>query len=119
MVAPTAVTGAPRARLVADLDGVRADARLGAVADEEVGAPQRPGLVEAAVQEDRGLDETGTLRRADLLVSDGPARVGAHTVEVGDQARAGAPVTALSATVVEVTAEVAAGNAGAVRRATR
>jgi peptidoglycan hydrolase-like protein with peptidoglycan-binding domain len=67
-------------------------------------------------QEDRGLDATGTLRRADLVVSDGPARVGAHTVEVGDQARAGAPVTALSATIPEVTAQVAAGNAGAVRR---
>ena len=72
-----------------------------------------------AVQEfqaDRGLDETGTLRRADLVVSDGPARVGAHTVEVGDQARAGTPVTALSATTTQVTAQVAAGNAGAVRR---
>jgi peptidoglycan hydrolase-like protein with peptidoglycan-binding domain len=67
-------------------------------------------------QEDRGLDETGTLRRTELVVSDGPARVGAHTVEVGDQARAGAPVTALSSTVSEVTAEVGAGNAGAVRR---
>jgi len=67
-------------------------------------------------QEDRGLDETGTLRRTDLVVSDGPARVGAHTAEVGDQARAGAPVTALSSTVSEVTAEVGAGNAGAVRR---
>jgi peptidoglycan hydrolase-like protein with peptidoglycan-binding domain len=67
-------------------------------------------------QEDRGLDETGTLRRADLVVSNGPARVGAHTVEVGDQARAGAPVTALSSTIPEVTAQVGAGNAGAVRR---
>jgi peptidoglycan hydrolase-like protein with peptidoglycan-binding domain len=67
-------------------------------------------------QEDRDLDETGTLRRIDLVVSDGAVRVGAHTVEVGDQARAGAPVTAFSATVVEITAQVAAGNAGAVRR---
>jgi peptidoglycan hydrolase-like protein with peptidoglycan-binding domain len=67
-------------------------------------------------QEDRGLDETGTLRRTDVVVSDGPVRVGAHTVEVGDQARAGAPVTALSSTVPEVTAQVDAGNAGAVRR---
>ncbi|MET0604231.1 MAG: peptidoglycan-binding protein [Baekduia sp.] len=66
-------------------------------------------------QEDRGLEETGTLRRADLVVSDGPARVGVHTVEVGDQARVGAPVTALSSTVSEVTAQVGAGNAGAVR----
>lgn len=79
----------------------------------------RTSATTAAVQEfqeDRRLDETGTLRRADLVVSDGTARVGAHTVELGDQARAGAPVTALSATIVEVTAEVAAGNAGAVRR---
>jgi peptidoglycan hydrolase-like protein with peptidoglycan-binding domain len=66
-------------------------------------------------QEDRGLEDTGTLRRTDLVVSDGPARVGAHTAEVGDQARAGAPVTALSSTVSEVTATVPAGNAGAVR----
>lgn len=69
-----------------------------------------------AFQEDRGLDETGTLRRNDLLVSDGPVRVGAHTAEVGDQTRAGAPVTALSSMVPEVTAQVGAGNAGAVRR---
>jgi peptidoglycan hydrolase-like protein with peptidoglycan-binding domain len=67
-------------------------------------------------QEDRGLDETGTLPRADLVVSDGPVRVGAHTVEVGDQARVGAPVTALSSTVPEVSAKVPAGNADAVRR---
>jgi peptidoglycan hydrolase-like protein with peptidoglycan-binding domain len=67
-------------------------------------------------QDARGLGETGTLRRTDLVVSDGPARVGAHTVEVGDQTRAGAPVTAISATVSEVTAQVGAGNAGAVRR---
>lgn len=69
-----------------------------------------------AFQEDRDLDETGTLRRTDIVVSDGPARVGAHAVEVGDQARAGAPVTSLSSTVPEVTASVPAGNAGAVRR---
>jgi peptidoglycan hydrolase-like protein with peptidoglycan-binding domain len=67
-------------------------------------------------QEDRGLEETGTLRRTDVVVSDGPARVGAHTVEVGDQARMGAPVTELSATVPEVTAVVEAGSAAAVRR---
>ena len=53
-----------------------------------------------------------TLRRTDLVVSDGPARVGAHTVEVGDQARAGAPVTALSATV-------AGGHRGGRRRQRR
>jgi peptidoglycan hydrolase-like protein with peptidoglycan-binding domain len=69
-----------------------------------------------AFQDDRGLDETGTLKRTDVVVSDGPARVGAHTIEVGDQARAGAPVTALSATVPEVTAQVDAGNASAVAR---
>jgi peptidoglycan hydrolase-like protein with peptidoglycan-binding domain len=69
-----------------------------------------------AFQEDRGLDETGTLKRTDLVVSDGPARVGAHKLEVGDEARLGAPVTALSATVPEVTAQIPAGDAGAVRR---
>jgi peptidoglycan hydrolase-like protein with peptidoglycan-binding domain len=69
-----------------------------------------------AFQEDRGLDETGTLRRTDVVVSDGPVRVGVHSVEVGDQARMDAPVTALSSTVPEVTAEVDAGNAGAVAR---
>jgi peptidoglycan hydrolase-like protein with peptidoglycan-binding domain len=69
-----------------------------------------------AFQEDRGLDETGTLRRADVVVSDGPARVGVHKLEVGDQARAGAPVTALSSAVPEVTAQVDAGDAAKVRR---
>jgi peptidoglycan hydrolase-like protein with peptidoglycan-binding domain len=67
-------------------------------------------------QEDRGLDETGTLRGADLVVSDGSARVGAHKLEVGDQARIGAPVTALSATAPEVTAQVGASDAATLRR---
>jgi peptidoglycan hydrolase-like protein with peptidoglycan-binding domain len=67
-------------------------------------------------QEDRDLDETGTLKRADVVVSDGPVRVGAHSSEVGDAARMGAPVTALSATVTEVTADVDAGDAAGLRR---
>jgi peptidoglycan hydrolase-like protein with peptidoglycan-binding domain len=35
-----------------------------------------------AFQKDRGLTENGTLRRTDVIVSDGPARVGAHKAAV-------------------------------------
>jgi peptidoglycan hydrolase-like protein with peptidoglycan-binding domain len=69
-----------------------------------------------AFQEDRGLTETGTLRRTDVVVSDGPARVGAHRAEVGDAARPGAPITALTATTPVVNAQVDAGLVASVRR---
>jgi peptidoglycan hydrolase-like protein with peptidoglycan-binding domain len=68
-----------------------------------------------AFQEDRGLDETGTLTPGEVVVSDGPARVGAHKAEVGDAVRPGAPVTQLTATTPVVTAQIGAGEAGAVR----
>jgi peptidoglycan hydrolase-like protein with peptidoglycan-binding domain len=67
-------------------------------------------------QEDRGLDETGTLRRADVVVSDGRARVGAHRAEVGDAARPNAPVTLLTATTPVVTAQVDAGLVASLAR---
>lgn len=70
-------------------------------------------------QRDRGLTETGTLRRSDVVVSDGPARVGKHASEVGDPARAGAPVTALTSTTPVVTAKLDAGLAAAVHRGDR
>jgi peptidoglycan hydrolase-like protein with peptidoglycan-binding domain len=69
-----------------------------------------------AFQADRGLTETGTLSRQDLVVSDGPARVGAHKAEVGDPARPGAPVTTLTSTTPVVSAPVDAGLAGALTR---
>jgi hypothetical protein len=55
-----AVSGA-HGRLVADLEGVHADARR-AVADDDVGALQGPGLVEGAVCLER-LDGRGRRRR--------------------------------------------------------
>jgi peptidoglycan hydrolase-like protein with peptidoglycan-binding domain len=67
-----------------------------------------------AFQDDRGLTENGTLRRADVVVSDGPARVGAHKAEVGDSARPGAPVTELTSTTPGVTATVDAGLASSL-----
>jgi peptidoglycan hydrolase-like protein with peptidoglycan-binding domain len=73
----------------------------------------------AAFQEDRGLDATGTLRRADVVVSDGPLRVGAHKAQRGDTVRAGAPVTAISTTRPEVSADVGATLAADVRRGDR
>jgi peptidoglycan hydrolase-like protein with peptidoglycan-binding domain len=69
-----------------------------------------------AFQADRGLTESGTLARQDLVVSDGPARVGAHKAEVGDAAHPGAPVTTLTSTTPVVTAPVDAGLAGDLRR---
>jgi peptidoglycan hydrolase-like protein with peptidoglycan-binding domain len=67
-----------------------------------------------AFQEDRGLTENGTLRRADVVVSDGPARVGAHKAEVGEATRPGAPVTELTSTTPVVTADVDAGVASSL-----
>lgn len=67
-------------------------------------------------QEDRGLDETGTLRHGEVVVSDGPARVGAHRLEVGDAARAGAPVTTLTTRTPVVTARLAASDVASVHR---
>ncbi|WCB95069.1 hypothetical protein DSM104299_03811 [Baekduia alba] len=65
-------------------------------------------------QDDRDLDETGTLKAADVVVSDGPARVGEHKAGVGDAVRPGGPVTALTATTPAVSARVDAGQAGNV-----
>jgi len=73
----------------------------------------------AAVQDfqaDRDLDETGTLRKTDIIISDGPARVGAHAAEVGDPARVGAPVTTLTTRTPVVTARLDAGDVGSVHR---
>jgi peptidoglycan hydrolase-like protein with peptidoglycan-binding domain len=70
-------------------------------------------------QDDRDLTETGTLKRSEVVVSDGPARVGKHSAEVGDPARAGAPVTALTSTTPVVTAKLDAGLAAEVHRGDR
>jgi peptidoglycan hydrolase-like protein with peptidoglycan-binding domain len=67
-------------------------------------------------QEDRDLDETGTLRPEDLVVSDGPARVGEHRAEVGDAVRPGAPVAKLTERTPVVTASADAGLAATLRR---
>jgi peptidoglycan hydrolase-like protein with peptidoglycan-binding domain len=67
-------------------------------------------------QEDRDLEETGTLRPSDVVVSDGPARVGAHSAEVGDDVRPGAPVAKLTERTPVVTASVDAGLASTLRR---
>jgi peptidoglycan hydrolase-like protein with peptidoglycan-binding domain len=66
-------------------------------------------------QDDRDLDVTGTLRPADLVVSDGPARVGAHAAAVGDAVRPGAPVTKLTERTPVVTAGADAGLASTLR----
>jgi peptidoglycan hydrolase-like protein with peptidoglycan-binding domain len=65
-------------------------------------------------QDDRDLTQSGTIARSQIVVSDGPARVGQHSAEVGDPARLGAPVTALTSTTPVVTAELDAGLAADV-----
>jgi peptidoglycan hydrolase-like protein with peptidoglycan-binding domain len=60
-------------------------------------------------QRDRGLTESGTIARTDVVVSDGPARVGQHRSEIGDQVRPGAPVTGLTSTTPLITAKLDAG----------
>jgi peptidoglycan hydrolase-like protein with peptidoglycan-binding domain len=67
-------------------------------------------------QDDRDLTGSGTITRSEVVVSDGPARVGKHSAEVGDPARAGAPVTELTSTTPVVTAKLDAGLADEVHR---
>ena len=61
----------------------------------------------------------GRSRASQVVVSDGPARVGKHSAEVGEPARAGAPVTALTSTTPVVTAKLDAGLAAEVHRGDR
>jgi peptidoglycan hydrolase-like protein with peptidoglycan-binding domain len=72
-----------------------------------------------AFQEDRGLTEDGTLAPSDVVISDGPARVGEHKAEVGDEVNAGRPVTELTSTTPGVTSKLDAGLAGDVHRGDR
>jgi peptidoglycan hydrolase-like protein with peptidoglycan-binding domain len=70
-------------------------------------------------QDDRGLTVDGTISRSEVVISDGPARVGKHKAEVGDAARAGGPVAALTSTTPVVTASLDAGLAADVHRGDR
>jgi peptidoglycan hydrolase-like protein with peptidoglycan-binding domain len=70
-------------------------------------------------QDDRGLTEDGTISRSDVVISDGPARVGEHKAEVGDAVQAGKPVTGLTSTTPVVTARLDAGLAADVHRRDR
>ena len=54
--------------------------------------------------------------RGEVVFRDGPARVGKHSAEVGDPARAGAPVAELTSTTPVVTAKLDAGLAAEVHR---
>ncbi|HEX5899517.1 MAG TPA: peptidoglycan-binding domain-containing protein, partial [Solirubrobacteraceae bacterium] len=65
-------------------------------------------------QDDRDLTRSGTLTRSQIVISDGPARVGKHHAEVGDPARAGAPVTELTSTTPVITSKLDAGLAAEV-----
>jgi peptidoglycan hydrolase-like protein with peptidoglycan-binding domain len=57
-------------------------------------------------QADRDLTETGTIDMKDFIVTDGAARVGAHTARVGDAVRPGAPVTRLTGTSPVIDARI-------------
>jgi peptidoglycan hydrolase-like protein with peptidoglycan-binding domain len=70
-------------------------------------------------QDDRGLTEDGTISRTEVVISDGPARVGQHRAEVGDPVQAGGPVTDLTSTTPVVTAKLDAGLAADVHRGDR
>jgi peptidoglycan hydrolase-like protein with peptidoglycan-binding domain len=67
-------------------------------------------------QEDRDLTEDGTISRSEVVVSDGPARVGEHKAEVGDPVQVGKPVTGLNSITPVVTASLDAGLAADVHR---
>jgi peptidoglycan hydrolase-like protein with peptidoglycan-binding domain len=72
-----------------------------------------------AFQEDRDLTVDGTISKSEVVISDGPARVGQHKVEVGSPVQAGSPVTALTRTTPVVTANLDASLAGDVHRGNR
>ena len=65
-------------------------------------------------QADRDLTQSGTIARSQVVISDGPARVGKHSAEVGDAARIGAPVTELTSTTPVISAKLDAGLAAEV-----
>jgi peptidoglycan hydrolase-like protein with peptidoglycan-binding domain len=69
-----------------------------------------------AFQSDRDLAATGALKANTLIVSDGAARIGAHSAEVGDAVRPGAPVTKLTERTPRVTAATDAGVASTLRK---
>jgi peptidoglycan hydrolase-like protein with peptidoglycan-binding domain len=70
-------------------------------------------------QEDRDLTEDGTISRTEIVISDGPARVGEHKADVGDPVQAGKPITGLTSTTPVVTANLDAGLAADVHRGDR
>jgi peptidoglycan hydrolase-like protein with peptidoglycan-binding domain len=57
-------------------------------------------------QADRDLTETGTIDMKDFIVTDGAARVGAHSARVGDAVRPGAPVAKLTGTGAVIDARI-------------
>jgi peptidoglycan hydrolase-like protein with peptidoglycan-binding domain len=67
-------------------------------------------------QDDRGMTVNGSLTRAEIVISDGPARIGEHRLEVGNPVQAGTPVTALTSTTPVVTGKLDAGLAADVHR---
>jgi peptidoglycan hydrolase-like protein with peptidoglycan-binding domain len=66
-------------------------------------------------QHARGVEQTGTIARADIVFTSGPVRVGAHQAAVGEAARPGAPVMRISAMRRVVTARLDAARQEAVR----
>jgi peptidoglycan hydrolase-like protein with peptidoglycan-binding domain len=72
-----------------------------------------------AFQDDRGLTEDGTITRTEVVISDGPARVGEHKADVGDAVQARGPVTGLTTTTPVVTVKLDAGLAADVQRGDR
>jgi peptidoglycan hydrolase-like protein with peptidoglycan-binding domain len=67
-------------------------------------------------QDDRDLTEDGSISRSEVVISDGPARVGEHKADVGDPVQTGKPVTGLTSTTPVVTASLDAGLAADVHR---
>ena len=57
-------------------------------------------------QEERGLDETGSLTRGQVLFRPGPSRIGAASLAVGQEVRPGQQIGRISATRREVTVDL-------------
>lgn len=67
-------------------------------------------------QDARGVTETGTVGRGEVVFADGAVRVGSHKAEVGDAIGQGGPVTTLTERERIVTARLPAGRQSLVER---
>ena len=70
-------------------------------------------------QKDRGLERDGVIDKGEIVFTDGPARVRRHESDVGEPARAGAPVVGLTSRKRVIVGRLPASRQALVRRGDR